>query len=37
LCSYTAASKAFTIKVLTVAVWSGLTYNLMRAIRMGWQ
>jgi len=23
-------------KVLTVALWSALTYNLMRAIRMGW-
>jgi len=25
-----------TIKVLTVALWSALTYNLMRAISMGW-
>ncbi len=23
-------------KVLTVAIWSALAYNLMRAIRMGW-
>jgi hypothetical protein len=35
LCATLAGARG-SAKVLAVATWSGLTCNLMRAIRMGW-